>query len=146
MLISQRTRARPATVAGAVFLSATISPRLKGRAVYVEQAAETLFPEVIQKTADGIWIIDSSCADWTNQSVLCRRTFFTDILMPYVDAHPSSRTSNGFQSPERPLNCRWWRNRHFKIGQGKGLFTHRRVDGSWRTEHPAYEDVLAESL
>lgn len=120
--------------------------RLKGCAVYVEQAAETLFPEVIQKTADGIWIIDSSCADWTNQSVLCRRTFFTDILMPYVDAHPSSRTSNGFQSPERPLNCRWWRNRHFKIGQGKGLFTHRRVDGSWRTEHPAYEDVLAESL
>jgi hypothetical protein len=54
-------------------------------------------------------------------------------------------SGNGFQSPERPLNCRWWRNQHFKIGQGKGLSTHRRMDGSWRTEHPAYEDVLAES-
>jgi hypothetical protein len=113
--------------------------RMKGRAIYVEQAAEELFPEVIQKTAEGFWILDSCCADWTNQSALCRRDFFTDVLMPYVDAHPSSRTSNGFQSPERPLNCRWWRNQHFKIGQGKGLFTHRRVDGSWREEHPAFE-------
>jgi hypothetical protein len=113
--------------------------RMKGRAIYVEQAAEELFPEVIQKTAEGFWILDSCCADWTNQSVLCRRDFFLDVLMHYVDAHPSSRTSNGFQEPERPLNCRWWRRQHFKIGQGKGLFTHRRVDGSWRKEHPAFE-------
>jgi hypothetical protein len=117
--------------------------RMKGRAVYLEQAAEKLFPEVIQKTEDGIWIMDSCCADWTNQSVLCRRDFFLDVLMPYVDAHPSSRTSNGFQEPERPLNCRWWRRQHFKIGQGKGLFTHRRVDGSWRTYHPAFEDTAS---
>jgi hypothetical protein len=116
--------------------------RMKGRAIYVEQAAEELFPEVIQKTAEGFWILDSCCADWTNQSVLCRRDFFLDVLMPYVDAYPSSRTSNGFQEPERPLNCRWWRNQHFKIGQGKGLFTHRRVDGSWRKEHPAFEGEI----
>ena len=113
--------------------------RMKGRGLYVEKFPERLFPDVFEKTQDGIWIGDSNCMDWTNQSVLCKRTFFTDILMPYVDAHPSSRTSNGFQSPERPLNCSWWRQQHFKIGQGPGLFTHNRFDGSWRLAHPAYE-------
>ena len=112
---------------------------MKGRGLYVEKFPERLYPDVFEKTEDGIWIGDSSCMDWTNQSVLCGRKFFTDVLMPYVDAHPSARTSNGFQSPERPLNCRWWRRQHFKIGQGAGLFTHNRFDGSWRPTHPAYE-------
>lgn len=119
--------------------------RMKGRGIYVEKYPETLFPDVIEKTEDGLWIGDSSCMDWTNQSVLCRRTFFTDTLMPYVDAHPSSRTSNGYQSPERSLNCRWWRSQHFRIGQGAGLFTHNRFDGSWRPTHPAYETTHSRS-
>lgn len=115
--------------------------RMKGRSIYVEKEAEKLFPDVIKKTPEGIWICDSSCIDWTNQSVFCRKELFTDKLMRYVDAHPSSRTSNGFQSPERSLNCRWWRNCHLKIGQGEGFFTHNRFDGSWRESHPAYEKV-----
>jgi hypothetical protein len=123
--------------------------RMKGRSIYVEKAPESLFPDVIQKTEDGIWIADSSCIEWTNQSVLCKRDFFLEILMPYVDSHPSSGNSNGFQTPERPLNCAWWRTNHFKIGQGKGIFTHRRYDGSWRKTHPAFEqmcEVTATSL
>ena len=116
---------------------------MKGRGLYVEKYPEQLFPDAIEKTEDGIWIGDSSCLDWTNQSVLCKRVFFTDILMPYVDAHPSSRTSNGFQEPERPLNCRWWHRQNFKIGQGPGLFIHERFDGSWRPTHPAYEAAHA---
>jgi len=129
------------------FLRRTFKPhnllRMKGRGLYVEQYPEKLFPDVFEKTEDGIWIGDSSCMDWTNQSVLCKREFFTDVLMPYIDANPSSRTSNGFQSPERPLNCRWWRQQHFKIGQGSGLFTHQRFDGSWRPQHPAYDEAHA---
>jgi hypothetical protein len=103
---------------------------MKGRGLYVEKYPEQLFPDAIEKTEDSIWIGDSSCMDWTNQSVVCKRVFFTDILIPYVDAHPSSRLTNGFQDPERPLNCRWWRRQHFKIGQGSGLFTHDRLDSS----------------
>lgn len=113
--------------------------RMKGRSLYIEKAPENLFPEVIQKTEDGIWIADSSCIEWTNQSVLCKRDFFLERLMPYVDSHLSSGNSNGFQTPERPLNCAWWRGKHFKIGQGGGIFTHRRYDGSWRKTHPAFE-------
>lgn len=114
--------------------------RMKGRSLYVEKAPEVIFPEVIQKTEDGIWICDSSCMEWTNQSVLCKRDFFLTILMPYVDSHPSSgKSSNGFQTPELPLNCAWWRRQHFKIGQGEGIFTHRRHDGSWRKAHPAFD-------
>ena len=59
--------------------------------------------------------------------------------MPFVRANPSKRTSNGFQSPERPLNCGWWRKQEFRIGVGRGVFTHKRLDGSWRPKHHAYE-------
>ena len=111
---------------------------MKGRSIYVEKFPEKLFPETIRKTKDGIWIGDSSCMDWTNQSVLLKRSLFIDKLMPYVDAHPSGPGPVGFQEPERPLNCRWWRRQRFKIGQGAGLFSHNRFDGSWRPDHPAY--------
>jgi hypothetical protein len=110
---------------------------MKGRSIYVEKFPEKLFPEVISKTKDNIWIGDSSCMDWTNQSVLLKRSLFLDVLMPYVEAHPSGLV-HGFQEPERPLNCRWWRKQRFKIGQGAGLFSHNRFDGSWRPDHPAY--------
>lgn len=56
-----------------------------------------------------------------------------------VCTHPSRRTSNGFQSPETPLNCPWWRRQRFRIGVGRGLFTHRRLYGSWRPSHAAYQ-------
>jgi hypothetical protein len=100
-----------------------------------EQAVDS-----IRKTEDGIWISDSSCTDWTNQSVMMKRTLFLDVLMPYVDAHPSGLELHGFQEPERPLNCRWWRKQRFKIGQGAGIFSHNRFDGSWRPNHPAFEN------
>jgi hypothetical protein len=111
---------------------------MKGRSIYLEKYPEKIFPDAIRKTEDDIWISDSSCTDWTNQSVMMKRTLFLDILMPYVDAHPSGLELHGFQEPERPLNCRWWRRQRFKIGQGAGLFSHNRFDGSWRPDHPGY--------
>ena len=113
---------------------------MKGRSIYAERFPEKLFPDTIQKTDDGIWIGDSSCLDWTNQSVMLKRTLFLDVLMPFVDAHPSGLELHGTREPERPLNCRWWRKQRFKIGQGAGLFSHARFDGSWRPDHAGYED------
>ena len=116
--------------------------KLKGRAIYLETAPEKRFPEAIQRMdcrEDEWFLTDSRYLNWTNQSSVVGREWYLQTLMSYVDAHPSSRTSNGFQSPERPLNCRWWRNQRFRIAVGTGLFTHQRVDGSWRPKHSAYE-------
>lgn len=115
----------------------------KGRAFYLETHPEQVYPEVFKKknSLGEDWLLtDSRFLNWTNQSCVADRQWFLEILMPYVDAHPSSRTSNGFQSPERPLNCKWWREEKFKIGLGTGLFTHKRFDGSWRPGHHAYHD------
>ena len=112
---------------------------VRGRAVYIERRPADVFPSVIRSLGPESYAVDSSGLNWTNQSVMCRGSLFLDELMPYVDAHPSSRTSNGFQSPERPLNCAWWRARHYRIGVEEGLFCHERIDGSWRPNHAAYE-------
>lgn len=114
---------------------------LSGRALYVEARPEEAQPGRIHPMAgeDDLFRTDSRFLNWTNQSVLTTREFFLETIMSYVRAHPSSRTSNGFQSPERPLNCPWWRRQRFRIGVGRGLFTHQRLDGSWRPKHPAFE-------
>lgn len=119
---------------------------LSGRALYVEEFPEQTQPGRIRShpAEDGLYLTDSRYLNWTNQSVLTTRRFFLDTIMPYVRAHPSGRTSNGFQSPERPLNCAWWRRQRFRIAVGRGLFTHRRLDGSWRPKHHAYEELGAD--
>jgi hypothetical protein len=131
------------------FMTDTLSRRIRrtlrpykadnlcGRSVYVEKEPHKLFPNRIQKldhSSTDIFVVDSASMNWTNQSVLCSADLFVNKIMPYVDAHPKKRrTSNGFQSPERPLHCDWWCQQHFRIGVGDGLFTHNRFDGSWRT-------------
>ena len=105
--------------------------RLIGTAPYVhEDPKGYLYDKYIKKQLEGDFIIDSAILPWTNQSVLCNRKWLTLELLPYVAAHPSNRTVNGFQDVEKSLNCRWWREQHFKIGLGLGLFSHRRLDGN----------------
>lgn len=111
--------------------------RFQGRGIYIEENPERIFPEVIRKDGDFL-IIDSSAIDFTDQCVLISKSLWRDVLMPYVDANPSSRTPNGFQAPEVCINGKWWRNQHYKIGQGRGIFTHARFDHSFRPEHPSY--------
>ena len=116
---------------------------LKGRSIYVEKRPDHVFPGAIRhlsgEVGDALYLTDSRYLNWTNQSVLLPKAFFLETLMPYVDAHPCNRTSNGFQSPEKVLNTRWWREQRYRIGVGRGLFTHQRVDGSWRPNRPSYE-------
>ena len=100
---------------------------MMGRGLYIEKWPERLFPKYIWKTGDGMYIVDSKVINWTNQSILTTKRFFLQML-DYADQHPRSRTVNGFQDMEKPLNCRWWRRQHFKIGVSDGLFTHQRLD------------------
>lgn len=111
--------------------------RLIGRSVYIEQFPEKLFPKFIKKI-DDVFIVDSQCIDYTEQSFLIHKDFFLNTICKYINENPKKRTLHGFQVPEIILNCLWWRRQHFKIGVCKGLFTHNRFDDSFRKGHTAY--------
>ena len=112
--------------------------RLVGRSIFIEEAPETLYPEVIRRTGE-FFIVDSSVINFSDQCLMMPRARFLDQFMAYVDSHPSSRRPNNFQAPEICINGPWWRNGRFKVAQGRGLFTHARRDGSFREGHPAFE-------
>ena len=113
---------------------------MKGRSIYIEKHPELLFPEVIKKEND-IFIVDSSVINFTEQSFLISKRFMLE-LFDYMEKHPKKRGLKGFQVPEIILNCRWWRNQHFKIGVGKGLFSHNRFDDSFRETHQYYNNKI----
>lgn len=118
--------------------------RLVGSSIFIEESPEKFFPEDIHRTrtlsGEEFLVVRSRALEFSDQCVMMRRSFFLDVLMKYVDAHPSrSRTPNGFQAPEICLAGGWWRRKNFKVAQGTGLFTHCRIDGSFRPEHHAYE-------
>lgn len=97
-----------------------------GRAVYIEESPEEFFPETIRREGD-FFIVDSSVMPWTNQPTLLSGQLLAELL-DFADAHPSARTVNGFQDFEKPLNCRYWKHRHFQIAVTPGIFTHQRLD------------------
>lgn len=102
--------------------------RLQGIAAYAEPAPEKRFPNVFARTANNNLVVSSRHINWTNQAILCRRRWLLEEILPWVAAHPSNRTVNGFPDIEKELNCRWWRQQDFHIGLTPGLFTHQRLD------------------
>ena len=117
------------------FLKPNNAKRFQGRSVFIEDTPEKIYPDVIQREDDFL-IIDSSVLDFTDQCLLISRDKWLNVFVPYVEENPAStRSSNGFQAPELCINGPWWRNNHFKILQGQGVFTHARYDGSFRTDH-----------
>ena len=99
--------------------------RVAASSLYIEEFPEKISPYI--KKEDGYYVADSCVLNWTNNPTLIAKKLFLELL-DYADKHPSSRTVYGFQDLEKPLNCRWWRNRHFKIGVCDGIFTHCRLD------------------
>lgn len=97
-----------------------------GRSVYIESNPEQLFPDIISREGEYL-IVDSSVMPWTNQPTLVSSKLLRE-LMDYAENNPSSRTVNGFQDFEKPLNCKFWRSQHYKIVITPGLFTHERLD------------------
>lgn len=100
--------------------------RAASRAAYVEREPERLYPGVFRRDETGL-ITSSAFLNWTNNPVLLRKRLFLEIA-DYADAHPSSRGVGGMQDFEKPLNCRWWRSRKYRIGLLPGIFTHNRLD------------------
>ena len=109
--------------------------RFIGRSIYIEENPNEIYPQWIKRDGD-ILICDSAVLDFTDQCLLISRDTWLNVFVPFVEANPAStRSSNGFQAPELCINGPWWRDSHFKIAQGRGLFTHARYDGSFRSEH-----------
>lgn len=103
--------------------------RLIGEACLVHTHPELMFPDDILNVEDNYYRMCSKVINWTNQSIMFRKDWFLNTLIPYAEKHPSSRTVNGFSDLEKELNCSWWRESEFKIGWANpGLFTHKRVD------------------
>ena len=116
--------------------------RLAGYSLYFEKYPDEVFPEFIKKIEDELFSVSSSIMTWTNQSILLKRSFYGELLK-YADENPSSRTANGFQDLEKPLNSKWWRDQNYQIGVGEGIFTHNRFDDSWRKSHHAFNQSIS---
>ena len=97
-----------------------------GRSVYIEEHPELKHPKHIGRIGD-TFIVDSSVLPWTNQPTLISRSLLGELL-DFGDAHPSSRTVNGFQDFEKNLNCSYWRKKHYRIAVPLGIFSHQRLD------------------
>lgn len=115
--------------------------RVAGYGLYFEKEPEKVFPKYVKKLENEIYAVSSEIMTWTNQSVLLKKEFYGKFL-DYAYKNPSSRTANGFQDLEKPLNSNWWRNQNFKIGICDGIFTHNRFDDSWRKTHHAFNQEI----
>lgn len=102
-----------------------------GRSPYIEARPEKLFPRWIKRIGPDFLCVDSWVLPWTNQCTLISHDLMGELL-DYADRHPAQRIHNSegnkLQTLETPLNCLWWKRRHFRIGLPEGVFTHCRLD------------------
>lgn len=130
-----------ATAAARRLLRPGKADRLRGLAVYLEDDPAEVHPRAITKLPreHEFYVTDSRYLPWTNQSVLVGRELFLETLAPFLHRNPTRRGNNDHPCFEPALNCRWWRRQRFRIGIGRGLFSHARFDGSWRPNHRCFE-------
>lgn len=103
--------------------------RLSGTAIYGESHPARKFPKTIEEVGDGFYLVDTATLPWTNQSILIKRSFFIDVILPYCKSAPLGRTANGFRTLEIELNrSKFWTKSGWKIACGPGLLTHIRVN------------------
>ncbi len=96
--------------------------KLIGAAIFADSEPHRLFPGHIAPLPGGHWAVDSSAANWSNWAAMYPRRWFLDEIVPYAEAHPTSRPPD----IEKPLNRRWWRRQHYRLGfcAQHGLFEH----------------------
>ena len=100
-----------------------------GEACLVHKNAQQKFPSEIELLPSSHYKISSRNLNWTNQSIMFRKDWFLDTIIPFAESQNSSRFVNGFPDLEKELNCHWWRKQDFKVGWANpGLFTHQRFD------------------
>ena len=111
------------------FLRPNKAQKLIGESCLVHDNPELIFPDYIKNIDNKYYKISSEFINWTNQSIMFRKKWFLETIIPFARANLSSRSVNGFPDLEKELNCKWWRSKKFKIGWTQdGLFTHNRLD------------------
>ena len=98
--------------------------RAIGRAPYAIPDADSRFPSYITRHGNFL-IVDSEVMNFTDQPFLISRSLMITLL-DWAKDHPRGRPP----ALEVCLNTSWWRDRHFKIAVGEGLFTHARLKGT----------------
>lgn len=104
--------------------------RMIGRAPYAVPDADRRFPNYIT-CAGSFLLVDSEVINFTDQPFLISRNLLLELL-EWGKAHPRGRQPVGRQALEVCLNTGWWRQQHFKVAVGEGIFTHDRVGGGFR--------------
>ena len=99
--------------------------RTIGRAPYAIPDADRRFPSYITRHGNFL-IVDSEVINFTDQPFLISRSLMLSLL-DWAKGHPRGRPC--CQALEISLNASWWRNQHFKVAVGEGLFTHARIKG-----------------
>jgi len=100
-----------------------------GRAVYAIDEPHKRHPNYIREYISGTYIVSPKALPWTNLSILMKRRDFLDVIMPFVESHPTKRRVNGFRNIEIELNrSRFWTRSNFDILCPPGIFTHSRID------------------
>ena len=98
--------------------------RAIGRAPYAIPDADSHFPSYITRYGNFL-IVDSEVINFTDQPFLISHSLMI-ALLDWAKDHPRGRP----QALEVCLNASWWRDRHFKVAVGEGLFTHARIKGA----------------
>lgn len=103
--------------------------RLSGAAIYGCDNPAEKFPKDITDAGDGFYLVDAAVMAWTNQSIIIKRDFFLNTIIPYCKSIPLGRNINGFRSIEIELNrSKFWTKSGWKIACGPGLLTHQRAN------------------
>jgi hypothetical protein len=101
--------------------------RLAGLSVHVDPAPERRFPDLIART-DECWLsVAAEGLPWTNQAVMVRRDFYMDVIVAEAEAAPTRPRINGFPTIEAEWNSPRWRGSGWRVGIGRGLFSHAGV-------------------
>ena len=99
--------------------------RTIGRAPYAIPDADRRFPSFVARHGSFL-VVDSEVITFTDQPFLISRALMLELL-GWAAAHPRGHQPPGREALEVRLNVSWWRNRHFKVAVGEGLFTHARL-------------------
>ena len=103
--------------------------RTIGRAPYAIPDADRRFPSFVARHGSFL-VVDSEVITFTDQPFLISRALMLELL-DWAAAHPRGHQPPGREALEVRLNVSWWRNRHFKVAVGEGLFTHARLGDKW---------------
>ena len=110
---------------------------------YLEKHPERIMPKWIKREGDFL-IFDSRILNFSESPFMVSRSFYEKISA-FAEKHTRHRTILGHQELEYILNCRWWRQQHFRIAMcDRGIFGHQRLDDSWRPNHSAFNAAISE--